>query len=418
MAAARAATRFANQEAVKMLDRGLSVVEHLPTGRARSEAEIDLRLAGLAALLPLGEQERILRTLFDAEAIAASISDPRRLAAVHSQISAALWMAGRHERALESARRALVLAEEHKQFGLRLTARGGLVQAHHALGELHQCAEVARGVMSELSGDLEMKRFGWAVYPSVLCASFLGSALTLVGKFDEALRELDRGVALANATRHPLSRALVLHELGTLYYMRGDAQQALHVFDTAMDAAREGDVFTMYAPIVGWRGAALTELGRCGEAIQTIEEVIGTRTARAAGHYAKYFMLNGLAAAYARAGRLDDALAAAQDAVECTSATREYVHLGHALLRLAGIQAQRGGASVEDGVKTYSAALARAAAHGMRPLEAECHEGLGRLRLSLGDTRAAREEFGVAAGLYAEVDLRERAKGLRKAPIA
>src|SRR5260221_11865929 len=251
MAASRAATRFANHEAVQMLDPGLGVVEHLARGRARSEAEIDLRLAGLAALLPLGEHERILSTPAEAEAIAATIGDPRRMAAAHSQISAAPWIAGQHERARESAERALIMADEHKQFGLRLTARGGLVQAHHALGDLERCAEVALGVIQELSGELERKRFGWAVYPSVLCSAFLGSALALTGKFDEGLRELERGVVLANATRHPLSRTLVLHELGTLYYLQGDAQQALRVFDQAIEIALEGEVLTMHAPLVG-----------------------------------------------------------------------------------------------------------------------------------------------------------------------
>ncbi len=409
MAAARAATRFANHEAVQMLDRGLSAVEHLPSGRARSEAEIDLRLAGLAALLPLGEHERILRTLFEAEALSAAIGDPRRLAAVHSQASAALWMAGQHERALDSAKRALAMAEEHKQFGLRLTARGGLVQAHHALGQFELCIEVGRSVIQELSGELERKRFGWAVYPTVLCASFVGSALTLMGRFDAAQRELERGIAVADATRHPLSRALVMHELGTLLYLQGRASDALRVFESALQVAREGEVFTMFAPLAGWRAAALTALGRADEAIDTAEEVIGTRTARVAGHYAKYFLLNGVAAAYARAGRRDDALAAAQDAVEATSATREYAHLGHALWRLADIQAGLGPDFTGAAERSYRAALAEAAARGMRPLAAACHDGLGRLYEIRGERSAAQKELQRGAELYAELGLRPTA---------
>ncbi len=408
MAASRAATRFANHEAVQMLDRGLGVVEHLARGRARSEAEIDLRLAGLAALLPLGEHERILSTLAEAEAIAATIGDPRRMAAVHSQISAALWIAGQHERARESAERALIMADEHKQFGLRLTARGGLVQAHHALGDLERCAEVALGVIQELSGELERKRFGWAVYPSVLCSAFLGSALALTGKFDEGLRELERGVVLANATRHPLSRTLVLHELGTLYYLQGDAQQALRVFDQAIEIALEGEVLTMHAPLVGWRGAALAELGRADEAIATIEALMGSRTARIAGHYARYFMLNGLSSAYARAGRYADAVRRAEEAVQRMIESKEYVHLGHSYLRLATAQAQRGKLFLEDAESAYRKALERAAMHGMRPLAAECHEGLGRLYLKHGQGAAAQKELERSAALYAEVGLKLR----------
>jgi len=410
MAASRAATRFANHDAVQTLDRGLSVVEHLPKGKARSEAEIDLRLAGLAALLPLGEHERILSTLFEAESIAASIMDARRLAAVQSQISAALWMAGQHERAKESAERALATAEQHKQFGLRLTARGGLVQAYHALGDFDRCIDVGLSVVKELSGDLERKRFGWAVYPSVLCAAFAGSAYTLLGKFDDGLRVLQRGVALAHSTRHPLSRALILHELGTLHFMHGDMQDALRTFEEALEIAREGEVLTMYAPLTGWRGATLAELGRAEEAIQAIEEVMASGTGRVAGHYAQYFMLNGLANAYIHAGRPGDGATRAEDAVKRTLAAKEFAHLGHAYLRLAVAQAQRGKEFTDDAEKAYRKALECAEAHGMRPLAAECHEGLGKLQLSRGQGAAAQKEFERSAALFKEVGLKERAK--------
>jgi class 3 adenylate cyclase/tetratricopeptide (TPR) repeat protein len=416
MAASRAATRFANYEAVQILDRGLRVVEHLAPGPARGEAAIDLRLAGLAALLPLGEHERILRTLFEAEAIAASIEDPRRLAAVHSQISAALWMAGQHDRARESAERALVIADRRKQFGLRLSARAGLVQAHHALGNLERCNEVARGVIDELTGELERKRFGWAVYPCVLCGAFLGSALTLMGDFDEALRQFERGVALADATRHPLSRALIWHELGTLYLMQGNPQRALRTFESTLEIARQGEVLTMYAPIAGWLGATLAELGRVDEAIETIEKVLGSRTARVAGSYAQYYMLNGLASAYTRAGRHDEALSRAKEAVDRTLAAQEYVHLGHALLRLAAVQAERGKAFCEESESLYRKALDRAEQHHMRPLAAECHEGIGRLHARRGRAADAQKELRIAAALYSEVGMEGRAKAALKSP--
>jgi class 3 adenylate cyclase/tetratricopeptide (TPR) repeat protein len=414
MAAARAASRFANHEAVRNLDRGLRVVEHLAPGRARSEAAIDLRLAGLAALLPLGEQDRILSTLFEAEAIAASIGDPRRLAAVHSQISYALWLTGQHERARESAERALEIAKEQNLFGLELSARFGLIQAHHALGDLERCCELALDVIAKISGDLEHKRFGWAAYPSVLCRTFLGSALTLTGSFEEALRHLERGVALADATRHPLSRALIRHELGTCHLMQGNPEQALRTFEAAMEIARQGEVRTMVAPLAGWLGATLAELGRVDEAIEIIEEVIGTRTARLAGHYAHYFMLNGLASAYARAGRLGEALSRAEEAVDRTLATQEFVHHGHALLRLAAVQAERGAAFFAESESLYRRALERAHMHRMRPLAAESHEGLGRLNVLRGDRPAAQSELRTAVKLYAEVGLAQRAKAAQE----
>ena len=409
MAASRAASRFANGEAIQILDRGLGVVERLEPGRARSEAAIDLRLAGLAALLPLGEHERILSTLFEAEEIVATIRDPRRFAAVHSQISYALWLAGQHERARESAERSLAIATEQNLFGLALTARFGLVQAHHALGDLDRCCMLARDLMRDVTGELEGKRFGWAAYPSVLTRTFLGSALTLKGEFNEALGHLEQGLVLADATRHPLSRALIRHELGTTQLLHGDAERALRTFEDAIEIARQGEVRTMYAPLAGWLGATLVELGRVDEAIATVEEVIGTGTARLAGHYAQYFLLNGLVSAYTRAGRLGEALSRAEEAVDRTLATQEFSHHGHALLRLALVQSERGAAFAGESDGLFRRALAHALKYGMRPLAAESLEGLGRLNARRGLQPAARESLQAAAALYADLGLTRRA---------
>ncbi|HKE97038.1 MAG TPA: AAA family ATPase, partial [Povalibacter sp.] len=206
MAAARAASRFANQQAVDILDRGLRIVKRLPPDRARSEAEIDLRLAGLAALLPLGEKERISAMLFEAEATASEIGDQPRLAAIHSQIATALWILGQHEQARECAERALLIAARQGRFSLRLSARFGLIMAHHALGDLERCIDLTRDVLRELSGDREMSRFGWAGYPAILCRAFLASSLMLTGAFDDARVSLEQALQLAEDTGQPYSR--------------------------------------------------------------------------------------------------------------------------------------------------------------------------------------------------------------------
>lgn len=410
MAAARAVTRFANHEAVSILDRGLRIVERLPSGGSRSTSAIDLRLAGLAALLPLGDQERILSTLFEAEAIAASIDDPRRLAAIHSQLSTALWMLGQHERAREYGERALAIARDQAYFSVTLAARYNLAMAHHALGEFDRCVELTSGILDELAGGIERKRLGWAGYPSVLCRTFLASSHTFSGEFEEAARQLEIGCAMADEARHPYSRALIRHELGTYHFERGDLDLALATFEEAIEIARADEVSTMHAPLAGWLGTTLAELGRVDEAIETIETAMERGVLRLGGHYAHAFMLNGLAIAYARAGRHGEALSRAEEAVDRTLASHEFAHHGHALLRLASIQAQRGAAFFRESERRYREALDRALLQRMRPLAAECHEGLGRLYTRWRRADRARAELEVAAKMFGEIGLERRAE--------
>jgi class 3 adenylate cyclase len=112
-ACVRAATRWANRDAVSLLDRGLQCVEHLREGDERTRFAIDLRLSGFAALLPLGDQSRMLSLLREAETMAEALGDRRRLGAAYSQLATTLWMAGRHDPARESAGKALALAQDH-----------------------------------------------------------------------------------------------------------------------------------------------------------------------------------------------------------------------------------------------------------------------------------------------------------------
>src|SRR5215468_10451235 len=78
----KALGRSAYREAVGYFEQALSVLEHLPEQRTTREQAIDLRLALRSALLPSGDSGHILATLREAEALAAALDDPRRLAQI------------------------------------------------------------------------------------------------------------------------------------------------------------------------------------------------------------------------------------------------------------------------------------------------------------------------------------------------
>ena len=63
-------------------DQALIAIEHLPESRELCEQAIDLRFDLRNALQPLGEFGSILERLREAEALAVSLSDQRRLGQV------------------------------------------------------------------------------------------------------------------------------------------------------------------------------------------------------------------------------------------------------------------------------------------------------------------------------------------------
>src|SRR5262249_24086536 len=84
-AAAQAVARSANREAVPWLEQALDALSHLPESAETRELAIDLRLDLQVPLNNLGEIERLLDYLHEAEPLAEALGDLRRtaLVAVH-----------------------------------------------------------------------------------------------------------------------------------------------------------------------------------------------------------------------------------------------------------------------------------------------------------------------------------------------
>ena len=79
--------RSAHREAAESCEQALSALAHLPETHDMREQAIDLRIALRSALAPIGEYRRMLAYLREAEALAATLDDSRRLAQVLSFIS-------------------------------------------------------------------------------------------------------------------------------------------------------------------------------------------------------------------------------------------------------------------------------------------------------------------------------------------
>ncbi|HET9534264.1 MAG TPA: adenylate/guanylate cyclase domain-containing protein [Mesorhizobium sp.] len=80
-AGVKALARSANQEAVSCFEQALMALEYLPETRERLEQAIDLRFDLRTSLFPLGELERIFGCLREAEGLARTLDDQRRLGA-------------------------------------------------------------------------------------------------------------------------------------------------------------------------------------------------------------------------------------------------------------------------------------------------------------------------------------------------
>ena len=403
VACRRAAARSANHEAVRAMDRGLRALDNLPSSDEHTQAGIDLRLRGLASLLYLGQKKRIFRQLRKAEYMARSIGDEVRLGAVNSQLATALWVEADHELALEAGELALQLARKHKNFGLEKAALSNIASVHHSHANFEEAIRIHRGLVRDFSGKLERKRFGWPGYPSVFCRAFLGSALTFIGEFDEAVEVFELGMKIADEVQHPYSQTVIREELAYCLLWLDRKEEALELLEKAQLICTEYDIHTMFAAMSGRLAVALSVCDRSEEAIEIAKDALDQKTYDRAGRVALNYLLIGLATAYAQNGDLQLGIETAQQAEEMTAAAGEsaYQVCSLALLGAMLFRSDR----YDEANGAYSKARNIAQRTGMRPLEAQCLQGEAEIYLRTSRESDARVQLESAIRIYNDIGL-------------
>jgi tetratricopeptide (TPR) repeat protein len=146
--------------------------------------------------------------------------------------------------------------------------------------------------------------------------------------------------------------------------------------------------------------------GRVDEGLPLLEEAVerGLSVDAMATGYA--MRLSRLSEGYLLGGRIDDARARAQQALELARTQKERANEAWAL-RLLGETASHAEPPAFAATEAYLRdALGLATELAMRPLVAHCHFGLGKLYRSASKHEPAREHLVMAATLYREMEMR------------
>ena len=139
--------------------------------------------------------------------------------------------------------------------------------------------------------------------------------------------------------------------------------------------------------------------GRLDEGLRLLEQSIeDSATVGRAGFLA--LNTTWLGEAYLAAGRVEDALARAERAIDLAKQHKEPGHGALALKLFADIARQRPINGIEPALALYREALNAGQVLGMRPLQAHCHAGLAELYKRAGELAQARVEFQLANELY------------------
>jgi len=400
----KAFTRCAHQEAAACFEQALAALERLPESRERAEHFVDLRFDLRNALQPLGEFGRILEYLREAEGLARSLGDQRRLGEASAYLTDYFRLMGDQDRAIEYGRQALEIADAVDNFPLRLRANTYLGQTYYALGDYRRAAGFLRGNVESLAGERTLQSFGFAQFPSVHSRTCLVWCLAELGEFDEGIRLGREAVRIAESVDHPFSLATAHAGIGALYIRQGNLQDGLPILERGLELCRTWKLSLWVPPIASALGIGYMQSGRAGDALALLERAVEqSEGMRLGGWHSR--VLTGLGLAYLLNGRATDALQAVRRAL---ALAREHKERGHEAWswRILGEIPLRSELAVPEAEDALQRALSLATELEMRPLMAHSRLGLGRWLARAGRRPDAEAHLRGAAALFGELEMR------------
>jgi class 3 adenylate cyclase len=398
-----AATRSATHEAVTFFELAVNLLGLLPQTPTRLEQAIDVRFDLRVALFQLGKFERIVGYLREAEAMARTLGDQRRLGQLSVFLCHNRRLAGQLGEAIRFGRNAQAIADELKDVPLQVMANLDLGAAFFFAGDYRQAEGLFRKVLGWLDGDRWRQPFGQSIFPAVSAHGQLAWILAEWGRFEEAIAHGREALRLAEALDHPYSRGVALWALARPYMLRGDFSDAAALYERGTALSREWNLSFLSVLNTGGLGYAYAFSGRMAEGSSLLRQALSANEAMPGGAMMLPLCLIYLGEADILAGRTEHALAFAERALTFSREPGQRRAYEVRALRILGdIAALRH--RPEEADSRYRETIALAKTLDFRPVIAHCHLGLAKVYLQ-SKPKQARDHLAVATTMYREMNM-------------
>ena len=392
-----ALANFAEPDAVAYFERALEVLEHLPPKKDHVEAVIDIRCDLRNALVPLGNQRRILEVLREAERLGQDLGDDRRLAQVLAFVSNCYGNVGRSDMALDAAERSLKLGE-------RIGESRMLLMAHLSVGEIHRTLGDYRKARSsllralELIGSDEQQLLGQVGLPSVRARSHIAWTLAELGDFPGAHAAAEEGLRLATTSGHSYSITHACLGLGGVRLRQGEFQAAIPILSHGL--ATSARVPLLRPPVAADLGVAHARCGNIQQGLTHLHAAVDA--ANSMGRLSRLpLILVKCGEIHLLAGERDQSIELAESALRLAMQQNERANEAYARHLLAEIHSPG-----EAAERFYREALESATELGMAPLAARCHAGLAMIYMTMSRNDAAEGHRTHARQMFKSMEMR------------
>ena len=404
-AATRALGRSAHQEAARYFDQALAALTHLPETPETLEQSVDFRLGLRNSLFPLGEVETGLGHLRDAESVALSLDDQRRLAIISAYMSEHARLTGHSADAVSSAGKVEEMAEQLGDLSLQVVANYYLGTAYFTAGDYKRAGDSLNKTIQLLAGDLGRERLGMAGFPVVMARVFWAWGLAERGNIDEGMTHGLDAVRLAETLNHPYSLAFSYRALGQVYSVKGDFSQAIPLLERGVALCREWNIRFVAPTLDELLGYMYVLAGRESEGLDLLDNAVAAAESIGFSMFLTPTIVH-LCEAQLLAGQAGEAAINAKRALALARTHGQRSQEAWAQRLLGEAFAGSDPPNLEAAEGAYQEAMTLASGLDLRPLLAHCHVGLGALSRLAGKPEHAMENFAIATAMWREMDTR------------
>ena len=309
LAGEQAAGRSAHAEAVSLLNSSLELLRGLPETTERNKQELATQNAlGTVLIGTKGDGAPEVKAAFSrAVDLSRRVGEPGQLIAALFGLTLFHMNRGEFRTAQELAKDLLGLAQHADDPAAVMVGHTVLGQTSYWLGELsfaHTNLEQAVALYDpEQVGRLA---FVYGLDPAASALGYDGYALWQMGFPDQALKQAERGLAIAQKAGHPHSLAMAMNHLAIAHIVRRESEMALTRAEAAV-ALSNKEGLPLWAGIGSVNMAcAMVQTDQDAKAIALLQHA--SKAVAAIGSRLSPLHIGALAQAYGKTGRVEEGL--------------------------------------------------------------------------------------------------------------
>lgn len=397
----RANGRSAHNAATVFFERALDALGRVPAGKDMAQEAIEICLGLRVALAASGDLERVRHYLEEAEVLARSINDERRLMPILISKCLSQIQLGGLDDAVQAGLQGRALAQRLSDEACAVSSGFALGQAYWNTGEFEKAEDVLSSTVRVVAGHPLRRNFGTTGTAAVLCHVSLSHTYSFTGRSKQAFARSHEAFDIAMMTERPYDLSYAHAAQGIAHLAVDEFGEAIQHLEEALGIARSSEIMLLIPHAARFLGRAYALTGQLKKADAVLSATVEQARSQS------LMALHGWCVAALGLTRLMDG---APDMAETLlgqalefAQRQGYRPLQVHALRLLGLVKASQGADPADRFEAealYCGAAKLAQALGMRPELAQCQHGLAEFLAGTGRHCEARLQLTMAIEAY------------------